>query len=775
MTEAYFSILLIEDCDADAAVVKTYVDAINLRAGSEDWPFFSERYLVVERVTSVQQAAEYLEEQQADLILSDLSLPDSSGMETVAKLRTKLQPAPIVVLSGSDRIDDAFQAVSYGAQDYLVKGHITDEQLARSIRYAYERFRVQVELDSASQHKSMFLAQMSHELRTPLTAIQGFAELLENRQLSADKVHEAAGIILRNTRHLVSLVDDVLELSKIEAGKMPICPETWPLHEIIESVRSVMIKRSEHQGVTFSLIQSEAIPEYAVLDPKRTKQILTNVVGNAIKYTPQGSVELVIGFNKEQKELLFKVSDTGIGIEAGLQEKIFEPFVRGESQAMKHISGSGLGLAVTKRLLDELGGDIEIRSEPGRGTTVSVTMPVELPTQLSEPVVDGKLETVRLSGKILVAEDSADNVRLLEHILEDMGLTFTMVNDGEAAVRAAQDEEFDAILMDMQMPGMDGFEATRALREAKCRTPIIALTAYAIEGSRDKCLEAGCSDYLNKPFNQDSLFAKLKSVIHRNGAPAEQRSKTQSQQKPVPKHIISGFLGTVEEKMGVLRDACAQRDYEKVGKVAHQLANADMFLPDSEIGHFARMVEEALFLKDEFLLEHKINDLFASCRRTLERWQEQTPAESENSALKATETKIIEAEEQKVDESAGMPKRVLLVEDCVHTSAYISMVLREWGFTVDVAQSGKDAIDQACTQHKDFSHVLIDIGLPDVSGYELATYLRTNGVRKPLIAISGWASLGRQKEAVHAGFDAFLAKRNIEDTLPWKMSELAKP
>jgi CheY-like chemotaxis protein len=379
---------------------------------------------------------------------------------------------------------------------------------------------------------------MSHEIRTPMTAILGFSDLLlEN--LECQENIAAANTIKRNGQHLLALINDILDLSKIEAGKLDVETIEVSPSEVIGTVTSLMRVRAEAKGLALSTEYHGAIPATILTDPTRFRQILTNLVGNAIKFTTTGSVRLVVQLVRGTTEsvgdpldrLQVDVTDSGIGMTPEQASKLFQPFVQADSSTTRRFGGTGLGLTISKQLAEMLGGNIKTTSIAGEGSTFSVTIntgpldDVEMLENVSETLAETTLNIKRstdvvskLNCRILLAEDGPDNQRLITFVLQKAGAevasaeTGLVAHDMALASRDAGDP-FDVILMDMQMPVMDGYEAVRKLRDAGYTEPIIALTANAMAGDEAKCRKAGCDRYATKPIDAPKLIATIASFL----------------------------------------------------------------------------------------------------------------------------------------------------------------------------------------------------------------------------------------------------------------------
>jgi PAS domain S-box-containing protein len=380
---------------------------------------------------------------------------------------------------------------------------------------------------SASHSKSEFLSNMSHEIRTPMNAVIGFSDLLAGEGLTGEQ-EIYVSTIRESGQHLLKLIDDILDFSKIEAGKLETEIKECDLGEILESINSLMRPSVTAKGLDFEILQTSSLPSRIKTDPTRLRQCLMNLLGNAIKFTKSGHVYVNVSLEQRddnESYIRFDVEDTGIGIQEDEQVHVFEAFVQAESGTTRKFGGTGLGLAITKQLAELLGGTISLSSEVGRGSVFTITIPTGL--DISDQDSLDKYDTVKhlqdteqtetsqqASGRILVAEDDAANQNLFEVLLKKMGCQFVIVSDGKEAVEKITAENFDLVLMDMQMPVMDGDEATKAIRKAGITTPIIAVTAFAMVGDSKKCLDAGCDDYLSKPIEYKELRAMLQKYLH---------------------------------------------------------------------------------------------------------------------------------------------------------------------------------------------------------------------------------------------------------------------
>jgi len=401
----------------------------------------------------------------------------------------------------------------------------TNLDITKQKAAAAELLKAKEEAQAASAAKSQFLANMSHEIRTPMTAILGYADLLHDPATLPEQHTPLIETIRRNANHLMTIINDILDLSKIEAGKMTVERIACSPAQLISEISSLLRNRASEKNLKFSVEYVSALPDAVLSDPTRLRQILVNLIGNAIKFTTAGSVRLRVSAKPEFDNSLllsFEVTDTGIGLTAEQITLLFQPFTQADASTTRKYGGTGLGLTISRRLAQLLDGDISVSSAPGKGSkftfwlrTRSVAAPTPSPTS---PTTTGDFANPPINARILVAEDGPDNQALILHFLHRAKATVTLVNNGRAAVEKTLEAEnaktpFDLILMDIQMPELDGYAATSELRGKKITTPIIALTANAMQGDREACLAAGCTDFLAKPIDARELLSMIRTHL----------------------------------------------------------------------------------------------------------------------------------------------------------------------------------------------------------------------------------------------------------------------
>lgn len=383
--------------------------------------------------------------------------------------------------------------------------------------------------EAANRAKTQFLANVSHEIRTPMNALLGVAELLQRTPLSAEQ-QRYVDVFQRSGRTLYDLISDLLDLSTIEAGRLELKPRPYSLHRLLAEQGELFLARATDRGLRLEWVFADDLPDTIVGDRGRLAQVLMNLIGNAIKFTPSGSVTLTVGLHEER--LTFAVSDTGIGVDDAQQSRIFEPFTQADGSATRAYGGTGLGLSIARSLVQQMGGQIALKSTPGKGSTFSFDLPLQRAPAASTTAPAGDAPStpgaaaaaIPATGaaspfRVLLTEDNEVNVLLVSAMLEGSGCTLEVASNGQEALQKFTAQRYDLVLMDIQMPGIDGHATTREIRrieaeEARKPVVIVALTAHAFERDAQHSLEAGCDAHLTKPISRDTLLATIDGFRH---------------------------------------------------------------------------------------------------------------------------------------------------------------------------------------------------------------------------------------------------------------------
>jgi signal transduction histidine kinase/DNA-binding NarL/FixJ family response regulator len=394
---------------------------------------------------------------------------------------------------------------------------------------------------TANKKKSEFLANMSHEIRTPMNAIIGFCDILTDEKLTETQM-EYLNVIRTSGGNLLNLINDILDFSKIESGKLSTEIIDCSVTQMISGIESIMLPSAIEKNLDFKVLQCGTLPSIIRTDPYRTRQCLINLANNAIKFTKDGHVYINVSINNVDGVdcIVFDVEDTGIGIELDRQEEIFNSFSQADSSTSRNYGGTGLGLTITKQLAKLLNGKLLLKSKPQVGSVFTLILPVNIDIE-SQPHID-KYEIISkvtaetendpeniFTGRVLVAEDCKTNKYLAKLLLEKLGFEVELAESGKKAVKKASNANFDLIFMDIEMPEMNGYEATKILRNNGLNTPIIALTAKALKGDCEKCLQAGCDDYISKPVDKKTLVNVIEKYIDRQSLSSDDVMNVKSQ------------------------------------------------------------------------------------------------------------------------------------------------------------------------------------------------------------------------------------------------------
>ncbi|MDE1464264.1 hybrid sensor histidine kinase/response regulator [Spartinivicinus poritis] len=520
-----------------------------------------------------------LEEEKFDLILLDLNMPGLNGVDLLLQLSKKeeFNKIVIIVLTAEDNNDEVIaKCYKLGVVNYISKPvnklilearlnnalaakqardslecsvlertrdlEILNEHLVNEIkvRRTYEKdlISAKVQADSANKAKSEFLANMSHELRTPMNAILGTVQILEETNINQEQ-KELIDVLKGGGERLLNLINNVLDLSKIEANKLEVNSSVFSLHQLIDSTYKLLVSQAKEKGICLNYSIGRQVPDIIKSDSNKLNQILINLMGNAIKFTKEGGVDLHVTTEKSERGkalLLFNICDTGIGIEKNKQSMVFDSFTQVEDSTTRNYQGSGLGLTITKKLVEMLSGEIWLESEVNKGSQFYFTISCELVKEDSNNIKDflGDRSGVILNPNktvekidfknerkwksVLLVEDDPASRMIAKSILSKKFDSVETAVNGEEALEKFKEDKWNIVFMDMQMPLLNGYEAVRRIRAWECNeslveTPIIAMTAYALDGDDKKCTDAGCTGYLTKPINKNKLYSMLHSLL----------------------------------------------------------------------------------------------------------------------------------------------------------------------------------------------------------------------------------------------------------------------
>jgi CheY-like chemotaxis protein len=506
--------------------------------------------------------------------------------------------------------------------------------------------------ENANQAKSNFLANMSHEIRTPMTAILGYSEMLLDPRQTQDDREKCVRTIRRNSEHLLAIINDILDISKIEAARMSIESLQCDLPQMVADVIALTQPRAAQKNLEFKVELDGPIPRKVQTDPLRVKQVLVNLLSNAIKFTERGTIKITLAreITYFSHSIRIDVTDTGIGMTPAQLDRLFQPFTQADNSTTRRFGGTGLGLTISRRLANLLGGDIQVGSEYGKGSTFSFTFnggPRD-GTELLHDINEAELfvaprapgdEHIRLRGRVLLAEDGEDNQDLISTHLRDAGAEVVIAGNGRIAAEmaAAANPPFDLILMDMQMPELDGYGATTRLREAGVKTPIVALTANAMAEDRARCLSVGCTDYLPKPVERYQLLSTVACYMGhslRTPAPEPRRADAPSAQhapgqiiptmqapagtiasNPKYKALLDKFIARLPERVAMMSRLLHEENLVELERSVHQLKGAGHGYGFTGITEIAARAEQRIRAKaDPAMIRAEVDELIRLIR-----------------------------------------------------------------------------------------------------------------------------------------------------------------
>tara|TARA_Y200000002_G_scaffold266693_1_gene221675 strand:+ start:2354 stop:4450 length:2097 start_codon:yes stop_codon:yes gene_type:complete len=693
MTEV-IKVLLVEDDEDDYFLTSDYLEQCESPSFELTW------------VTNSLDAVEALKADSFDLCLLDYLLGAENAIDVLGVLKSNQFSLPVVILTGQSDATVDEMVMRAGAADYLQKSEIESPRFMRTIRYAMVRRDIENErlernkVEQKNKAKDKFLAHLGHELRTPLTSILGYTELLIDDARNSPFQQELS-IIHSNGKHLLSLLNDLLDMSRIMAEKLELNIQDVNLSAFLTDIHSLMRLNAKDKGLSLNVVSTTKIPEFIKTDPTRLRQVLLNLISNAVKFTDKGSITLTISLEVPSSEpadeprLCFSVEDTGIGMPPDKLENIFQPFEQIEDVMRANHGGAGLGLAICKELVTKLGGDITVTSRHGEGSIF--TFNIDPGNISSQPLVDLQLEQIQpvesssinlcVTGRVLIVDDLREIRRLTGHLVSQSQADISYAENGVKALEAVleadeHNQPFDLVLMDIHMPVMNGIEALHAIRRHGKKIPVIAVTAASRKGLKESLIREGFNDVIGKPIDRFALATLL------------------SQYLPPGNHVT-------------------------FTNVEAQVADMPLDKPFAPEKHLPYSAED----------ENK----------------------RDVTSLSPEKTDI----DEKSSEKGVINKRILVIEDDEDAAELLQLFLSHLGHTVTTTYSGVDALNTA--QEQRFDHILMDLTLPDYNGYDLAAELKKALPDTSLTIVSGHEADTESMKSI--GIDSALLKPVSKDDL----------
>jgi len=551
-----------------------------------------------------------------DVILLDIQMADMDGYEVLTELKKseKTKDIPVIFITGLDDAESEEKGLALGAVDYIrkpfspaiVKLRIYNQiemlELTESLMSSAEQLEMALEeAQEANKAKSAFLSNMSHEIRTPMNAIIGIGELLLREKLN-ERQKAYVNDITVSSKALLEIVNDILDFSKIESGKLELNPVDYDFSDLLDNIESMFIHITHRKGLEFRLELADDLPDILFGDDLRLRQVLTNILGNAVKFTEKGHVSLRVSASKDT--LRFEIADTGIGIHKEDLPKLFKAFEQVDKSINRNVVGTGLGLVISKSFIELMGGAITLDSEYGKGTVFTIEIPVNKGNKekVAEKAAEKECRLICApEARILVVDDNEFNRKVAGGILDLMGIRAEMADSGFMAIELVKQKDYDIVFMDHMMPEMDGVEATAEIRKMGGkyeRLPIVAFTANAIHGAKEMFLENGFNDFISKPINTQALVTILEDWLPsgkvRTIDEPEDAEAILFKEDELRRRAVISFVKDNHDTFRKITESLSSGDIKTAHRTAHTLKSSAGYLDKKELQEAALSLELSL-------------------------------------------------------------------------------------------------------------------------------------------------------------------------------------
>jgi signal transduction histidine kinase/DNA-binding response OmpR family regulator len=607
----------------------------------------------------------------------------------------------------------------------------------------------------ANRQKSTFLATMSHEIRTPMNSIIGFSELAMDDKISLS-TRDYLDKILINAKNLLLIINDILDLSKVEAGKMELENIPFDVHELLESCRSLILPKSKEKGLVLYFYAEPSVGKRPLGDPVRLRQVLVNFLSNAVKFTNVGTIKLLTKIlNKTENTItiLFEVKDSGIGMSKEELSKVFNPFTQAEAGTTRKFGGTGLGLSISKKIIEAMGGSIMVESAPGVGSLFSFELTFETIDFISytsqEKIILNEIEKPTFVGEVLLCEDNEMNQEVMIQHLSRVGLKSVIAENGKIGFEIVQNRvennkrPFDLIFMDIHMPVMDGLEAATRILDLKVETPIIALTANIMSDDREAYTSHGMVGFLGKPFTSQELWRCLLRFL----TPVlYETDRDKDLDFELNQQLIPLFLKNNKDNHREIEEAIQNGNIKLAHRIAHTLKSNAAQLNKKTLAKLAENIEKNLSKDINFVSSDQLSDLKTELDFVLDELQKFVELNENNEHINISVEKNI------------CNKKVLIVDDSESNLYVAKKHLLSHGLIVETAMGGFEALEKIKVG-KNYDLILMDHLMPGMDGIETTRLIREFGYINPIIAFTANTDEGDISSMfLRKGFDDFLSK-----------------